>query len=157
MDRRRGAAKTVEGGSLETIRQMVASGVGVTVLPATSVGTGGALTSTSLSPRATPDLWQACRAIRLIFLTPRPGLIRALRHAMNLRPDLAVFLPLALGLWIWESDWALWLRLVLIGAIAIGNLAAFSGSSRIVGGGESPRSDLDAQPHDVPHDLIGVW
>jgi LysR family transcriptional regulator, hydrogen peroxide-inducible genes activator len=36
-------ARTVEGGSLETIRQMVATGVGVTVLPATSVtpGAGG--------------------------------------------------------------------------------------------------------------------
>jgi LysR family hydrogen peroxide-inducible transcriptional activator len=30
-------ARTVEGGSLETIRQMVAGGVGITVLPATSV------------------------------------------------------------------------------------------------------------------------
>jgi LysR family hydrogen peroxide-inducible transcriptional activator len=34
-------AKTVEGGSLETIRQMVAGGVGITVLPATSVGSSG--------------------------------------------------------------------------------------------------------------------
>jgi len=34
-------AKTVEGGSLETIRQMVAGGVGVTVLPATSTTPGG--------------------------------------------------------------------------------------------------------------------
>ena len=31
------ARRTVEGGSLETIRQMVASGVGITVLPSTSV------------------------------------------------------------------------------------------------------------------------
>jgi len=38
---RSGLARTVEGGSLETIRQMVAGGVGVTVLPATSVGAGG--------------------------------------------------------------------------------------------------------------------
>jgi LysR family transcriptional regulator, hydrogen peroxide-inducible genes activator len=34
-------SKSVEGGSLETIRQMVAGGVGVTVLPATSTATGG--------------------------------------------------------------------------------------------------------------------
>jgi LysR family transcriptional regulator, hydrogen peroxide-inducible genes activator len=34
-------ARTVEGGSLETIRQMVAGGVGITVLPATSIGAGG--------------------------------------------------------------------------------------------------------------------
>ena len=33
-------AKTLEGGSLETIRQMVAGGVGVTVLPATSTAAG---------------------------------------------------------------------------------------------------------------------
>ena len=38
---RSGLARTVEGGSLETIRQMVAGGVGVTVLPATSVNAGG--------------------------------------------------------------------------------------------------------------------
>ena len=33
-------SRTMEGGSLETIRQMVASGVGVTVLPATAAGAG---------------------------------------------------------------------------------------------------------------------
>jgi hypothetical protein len=37
-----------------------------------------------------------------------------------------LFLPLVVGLWIWESDWALWLRLVLIFMIAVGNIAAFS-------------------------------
>jgi LysR family hydrogen peroxide-inducible transcriptional activator len=34
--------KTLEGSSLETIRHMVASGAGVTVLPCSSAGTGGA-------------------------------------------------------------------------------------------------------------------
>src|SRR3954462_4509400 len=34
-------SRTVEGGSLETIRQMVAGGVGITVLPATSVAATG--------------------------------------------------------------------------------------------------------------------
>jgi LysR family transcriptional regulator, hydrogen peroxide-inducible genes activator len=38
---RSGLARTLEGGSLETIRQMVASGVGVTVLPSTSIAAGG--------------------------------------------------------------------------------------------------------------------
>jgi LysR family transcriptional regulator, hydrogen peroxide-inducible genes activator len=38
---RSGLARSVEGGSLETIRQMVAGGVGITVLPATSIGAGG--------------------------------------------------------------------------------------------------------------------
>src|SRR3954447_5385901 len=37
---RSGLSRTLEGGSLETIRQMVAGGVGVTVLPATSLGPG---------------------------------------------------------------------------------------------------------------------
>ncbi len=38
---RSSVSRTMEGGSLETIRQMVAGGVGVTVLPATSIGAGG--------------------------------------------------------------------------------------------------------------------
>jgi len=38
---RSGVSRSVEGGSLETIRQMVAGGVGITVLPATSLGAGG--------------------------------------------------------------------------------------------------------------------
>ncbi len=38
---RSGVSRTVEGGSIETIRQMVAGGVGVTVLPSTSLGAGG--------------------------------------------------------------------------------------------------------------------
>jgi LysR family transcriptional regulator, hydrogen peroxide-inducible genes activator len=38
---RSNVSRTMEGGSLETIRQMVAGGVGVTVLPATSIGAGG--------------------------------------------------------------------------------------------------------------------
>jgi hypothetical protein len=37
-----------------------------------------------------------------------------------------LFLPVMVGLWIWESDWALWLRLLLVIVIAVGNLAAFS-------------------------------
>ena len=40
---RSGVSRSVEGGSLETIRQMVAGGVGITVLPATSVSPGVAL------------------------------------------------------------------------------------------------------------------
>ena len=48
-------AKTVEGGSLETIRQMVAGGVGVTVLPATSTNTtGGASELIRILPFARP-------------------------------------------------------------------------------------------------------
>ncbi|HEX6506767.1 MAG TPA: hypothetical protein VF221_03965 [Chloroflexota bacterium] len=36
-----------------------------------------------------------------------------------------LFLPITLGLWIWETDWALWLRLLLIFMIGVGNLTAF--------------------------------
>ena len=38
---RSNVSRTMDGGSLETIRQMVAGGVGVTVLPVTAVGAGG--------------------------------------------------------------------------------------------------------------------
>lgn len=34
-------------------------------------------------------------------------------------------LPLAVGLWVWESNWTLGERLVVIVALAIGTLAAF--------------------------------
>ncbi len=52
---RSGLARTLEGGSLETIRQMVASGVGITVLPSTSVSAGGvAADLISIRPFARP-------------------------------------------------------------------------------------------------------
>jgi len=49
-------SRAIEGGSLETIRQMVAGGVGVTVLPATSI-----------NPNATDPL------IRILPLRPEPS------------------------------------------------------------------------------------
>src|SRR3954447_25999322 len=75
-------AKTVEGGSLETIRQMVAGGVGVTVLPATSVS----------GPAAPGDLIRVLpfakpappRRVGLAWRKsfPRPEAIEALRKAI---------------------------------------------------------------------------
>src|SRR3954471_16185592 len=75
-------AKTVEGGSLETIRQMVAGGVGVTVLPATSVS----------GPAAPGDLIRVLpfakpaptRRVGLAWRKsfPRPQAIEALRKAI---------------------------------------------------------------------------
>src|SRR3970282_992991 len=48
-------ARTVEGGSLETIRHMVAGGVGITVLPATSVdGAAGRSELIRILPFAKP-------------------------------------------------------------------------------------------------------
>jgi LysR family hydrogen peroxide-inducible transcriptional activator len=74
-------ARTVEGGSLETIRQMVASGVGVTVLPSTSVGAG----STGDLIRIVPFARQApTRRVGLAWRRsfPRPEAIEALRKAI---------------------------------------------------------------------------
>ena len=74
-------AKTVEGGSLETIRQMVASGVGVTVLPSTSIGAGGSGDLIRILPFARPAPTRRVGiAWRRSF--PRPEAIEALRKAI---------------------------------------------------------------------------
>jgi LysR family hydrogen peroxide-inducible transcriptional activator len=79
----RGAlARTLEGGSLETIRQMVASGVGVTVLPATSVApgdSGGELIRIRPFSRPVPER-RVVLAWRKSF--PRPQAIEVLRQAI---------------------------------------------------------------------------
>jgi len=74
-------ARTVEGGSLETIRQMVASGVGVTVLPATSVGAGGTSDLIRILPFAKPA---PTRRVGLAWRRsfPRPEAIEALRKGI---------------------------------------------------------------------------
>ena len=75
-------ARTLEGGSLETIRQMVASGVGVTVLPSTSVQAGergGELIRVRPFARPVPDR-RVVLAWRKSF--PRPQAIEALREAI---------------------------------------------------------------------------
>jgi LysR family hydrogen peroxide-inducible transcriptional activator len=78
---RGGLARALEGGSLETIRQMVASGVGVTVLPSTSVpaGESGDLIRFRPFARPVPDR-RVVLAWRKSF--PRPQAIEALRHAI---------------------------------------------------------------------------
>ena len=80
---RNGLARTVEGGSLETIRQMVASGVGVTVLPATSVNAGGGAGDLiHMLPFARPvPSRRVALAWRRSF--PRPEAIEALRKAIH--------------------------------------------------------------------------
>ena len=75
-------ARTVEGGSLETIRQMVAGGVGVTVLPATSTATsGGSSDLIRIVPFARPA---PTRRVGLAWRRsfPRPEAIDALRKAI---------------------------------------------------------------------------
>ena len=74
-------AKTVEGGSLETIRQMVAGGVGITVLPATSVNAGGTGDLVRIVPFAKPvPVRRVALAWRRSF--PRPEAIEALRKSV---------------------------------------------------------------------------
>ena len=75
-------ARTLEGGSLETIRQMVASGVGLTVLPSTSVpagDSGGDLIRFRPFTRPVPDR-RVVLAWRKSF--PRPQAVEALRQAI---------------------------------------------------------------------------
>ena len=75
-------ARAIEGGSLETIRQMVASGVGVTVLPATSVNASPAPGDLiRILPFARPvPTRRVGLAWRRSF--PRPEAIEALRKAI---------------------------------------------------------------------------
>jgi LysR family hydrogen peroxide-inducible transcriptional activator len=75
-------ARAIEGGSLETIRQMVASGVGVTVLPATSVNASpGPGDLIRILPFARPA---PSRRVGLAWRKsfPRPEAIEALRKAI---------------------------------------------------------------------------
>src|SRR4051812_8227026 len=78
---RSGLSRTLEGGSLETIRQMVAGGVGVTVLPATSLATGGAGDLIRILPFARPvPTRRVGLAWRKSF--PRPEAIEVLRKSI---------------------------------------------------------------------------
>jgi LysR family hydrogen peroxide-inducible transcriptional activator len=87
VNRKSGLQKALEGGSLETIRQMVAGGVGITVLPSTAVDAGGASALILIRPFAkpVPDRRVAI-AWRRSF--PRPEAVEALRQAI-LACDLA--------------------------------------------------------------------
>jgi len=77
-----GLQRTLEGGSLETIRQMVASGVGITVLPSSSVSPGsgaGGLIRVRPFSKPVPDR-RVALAWRKSF--PRPQAIQVLRDAI---------------------------------------------------------------------------
>ena len=77
-----GLQRSLEGGSLETIRQMVASGVGLTVLPSTSVGAGESRNDLiRVRPFAKPvPERRVALAWRKSF--PRPEAIEVLRQAI---------------------------------------------------------------------------
>jgi len=79
---RGGLARALEGGSLETIRQMVASGVGITVLPSTSVASGGGADDLiRIRPFARP-VPQRRIAIAWRRSFPRPQAVEAIRQAI---------------------------------------------------------------------------
>ena len=78
--------RAIEGGSLETIRQMVASGVGVTVLPSTSINPDAADPLIRILPLRPAPSRRVGLAWRRSF--PRPEAIEALRKAI-----LATHLP----------------------------------------------------------------
>jgi LysR family hydrogen peroxide-inducible transcriptional activator len=75
-------ARTFEGGSLETIRQMVAGGIGITVLPSTSVAAeGGANDLIRIRPFGKPvPSRRVALAWRRSF--PRARAVEALRQAI---------------------------------------------------------------------------
>ncbi len=77
-----GVQETVEGSSLETIRHMVASGLGITVLPCTSAGAGRYSERLVTIRRFTAPAPQ--RRIALAFRTsfPRQQAVQAVRNAV---------------------------------------------------------------------------
>ena len=73
----------MEGSSIETIRHMVASGMGVTVLPCTAASGPGHYASklTEIRSFAAPPQRRVALAWRVSF--PRPQAIEALRQAIR--------------------------------------------------------------------------
>jgi LysR family hydrogen peroxide-inducible transcriptional activator len=80
---RDGLQRSMEGSSLETIRHMVASGMGITVLPCTAAVGPGRYASelTAIRPFADPPRRHVALAWRVSF--PRPQAIEALRRAVR--------------------------------------------------------------------------
>ena len=78
-----GLQKALEGSSLETIRYMVASGMGITVLPCTAAGVLGEFAPklTAIRPFVDPPRRHVALAWRLTF--PRPQAIEALRQSIR--------------------------------------------------------------------------
>jgi LysR family hydrogen peroxide-inducible transcriptional activator len=78
-----GLQRSMEGSSLETIRHMVASGMGITVLPCTAARGPGRYASelTAIRPFADPPRRHVALAWRVSF--PRPQAIEVLRRAVR--------------------------------------------------------------------------
>ncbi len=78
-----GLQKAVEGSSLETIRYMVASGMGITVLPCTAATGPGQYASTLTEIRVFSDPPRRSVALAWRVSFPRPRAIEALRQAIH--------------------------------------------------------------------------
>jgi LysR family hydrogen peroxide-inducible transcriptional activator len=74
---------TAEGGSLETIRHMVASKLGITVLPQSAIGTGHYESGLLESRPFTPEAPSRTVAIAWRASYPRPKAIDALINAIT--------------------------------------------------------------------------
>lgn len=78
-----GLQRTLEGSSLETIRHMVATGVGVTVLPSSAADTlPQSSTLVDVRPFAAPEPFRTV-ALAWRVTYPRNGIIDVLRRAMD--------------------------------------------------------------------------
>jgi hypothetical protein len=72
-------------------------------------------------------LWLAFAAVFLF----RRDMLKQTWQSIRRLPLLAqlllwlLFLPVMLGLWIWQTSWSLWLRLLLIAGIAWWNVFVF--------------------------------
>lgn len=72
-------------------------------------------------------LWVAFGVVLLIDQSRLVDLWHSIRGLPLLIEGLAwvVLLPWMLGLWIWNSDWVLWLRVVLVAGLGVGMIFAF--------------------------------
>jgi len=80
---RSGIQKTLEGSSIETIRQMVAGGAGVTVLPATSIGNAGSVENLLTYLPFAPPVPQREVALAYRASFPRPKLVELIMEAVR--------------------------------------------------------------------------
>jgi hypothetical protein len=67
-----------------------------------------------------------------------------------------LFLPIALGLWVWTSEWVLWLRITLVIIIAVANLATLSPKPQEDRGAESTSSESRAGGGEIPPGSVGI-
>jgi hypothetical protein len=61
------------------------------------------------NPSALDSLWDGLRAL--------PWMVQGIVWVL--------LLPVVAGLWIWQTDWALWLRVLLVAGLAAANIVAF--------------------------------